>query len=283
MYYFGTDVAQHLKDIHEILWKVYAGLARVQARRPARGPLERLGLVVGSLPRRVLAYYHRQKFRSLSLQVGLSFRDENNLLDAYWELYEAGEGHERVALKYLRLARGIEISISPRAEPYYLLEEGRLRGERALLEAAIESFDSYWESEGIHEALVALAPLLEPGSREWRDALNRLYSLNSGALPQNGLRLPLAVLLTGGNSRELRRVVRRLGSAVLRSAGTVEEGIRFAMVLQWESRELVRVRLVDRKNGEPRFQETFVAQRPLRGRAATDLAARIVERLYAVR
>ncbi|MBN1834480.1 MAG: hypothetical protein JW820_01450 [Spirochaetales bacterium] len=297
MYYFGTDVPQHLKDVHEILWKAYAGLARVGARRPVRGPLERLGLLLASSRQRVLAYYHRQKFRSYCLEIGRSYREESNLLDAYWELYQAGQDYPQVALKYLGQAREIEVPISPGAAPYYLLEEGRLRGERALLEEAIDGFDPFWEREAIHEALVALVPLLPTGSAESRAALNRLFLLNPGALLQNGLRLPLAVELpgasaTGGSEtagagrrerRELRRVVRRLGSSVRLSSETVEQGIRFSLSLAWEGRGLVRMGLIDRNTGQTLFGETLVAERPLRGRAAADLAGRIVEHLYSAR
>ena len=302
----------------EILWKAYAGLARVGARRPVRGPLERLGLLLASSRQRVLAYYHRQKFRSYCLEIGRSYREESNLLDGYWELYKAAQGYQAVALKYLGLAREIEIPISPRAEPYYLLEEGRLRRDRALLEAAAEAFDPFWEREAIQEALVALAPLLPRGGVERREVLNRLFLLNPGALLQHGLRLPLAVTIAGtdrgdrpadrgdrpadrgdrpadrggrpadrggrpADRRGLRRVVRRLGPSVRLSAESQAQGVRFSLSLEWESRGLVRIVLSDRATGETLLQETLVAGRPLRRRAAADLAGRIIDRLYSPR
>jgi hypothetical protein len=49
------------------------------------------------------------------------------------------------------------------------------------------------------------------------------------------------------------------------------------------SPELVTVRVGDRGSDELLFQESFVTERSLRGRAAADLAARIAERLYSVR
>jgi tetratricopeptide (TPR) repeat protein len=283
MYYFGTDVTQHLKDIHEILWKVYAGLARAELRKPSGGPLGRLVLAVRSLRQRVLAYYHRQKYRSLALRVGHSNRDQNNLLDAYWEFFKAAEGYERVALKYLRLAREIEIPISPQAEASYLFEEGRLRSERALLEEAINAFDPFWEREGIHDALAALVPLLPRGGKERREALNRLFSLNPGALPQQGLRLPLSVTPAPGSGRSLRRVLRKLDSAVARSGGSLEEGVRYSLTVERTGPELVTARVTDRATDEMLFQESFVTERSLRSRAAAAVAAKIAERLYSVR
>jgi len=282
MYYFGTDVSQHLKEVHEILWQVYGGLARAELSKPVGDPLQRLGLLARSLRQRVLAYYHRQKFRTLSLRVGGSHLAEGNLLDAYWEFFKAGESYRRVGLKYLRLAREIEVPLSPGAGPYYLLDEGRLLGDRALLEAAIAGFDPYWEREAIHETLVALAPLLPRGSPERFEAVSRLYSLNPGALPQHGLRLPLSVSLPAEGRRRLLAVVRRLDSAVFR-AEAAAEGVRYTMSLEWESPELITVRLVDRGTGKTVFREAFVAPHPLRGRKAAAVAARIAERLYSVR
>ena len=282
LYYFGTDVARHLKDVHEILWKTHRGLAQAELRKPSGGPLERLGMMLRSLPRWVSAYQHRQKYRYLCLQVGRSYREEGNLLDAYWELFKAGEGYPRVALKYLRLARDRETALSPRALPYYLLEEGRLLGERLLLEQAIESFDAFWEREGIHEALAALVTLLPRRSIERRHALNRLFALNPGALPQRGLRLPVSVELPRGGRRGLGGVVRKLASAVRVTSGTTQEGVRYSMSMQWESSRVVMVRLFDRETGEPVFQGPFVAGRRLWGRRAAALARSIAERLYAV-
>jgi tetratricopeptide (TPR) repeat protein len=283
MYYFGTDVSQHLKEVHEILWRVYAGLARAELARPVGGPLQRLGRLARSLRHRVLAYYHRQKFRTLSLRVGGSHLAEGNLLDADWEFFKAGESYRGVALKYLRRAREIEVPLSPGAEAYYLLEEGRLLGDRSLLEAAIAAFDPFWEREAIHEALAALAALLPRGSRERSEAVSRLYSLNPGALPQRGLRLPLTVSLPREGRSGLKAVVRRLHRAVHPVEGRVEDGVRYALGLEWESPELITVRLLDRGTGETVFRESFVAPRPLWGRKAAAVARDIAERLYSVR
>jgi hypothetical protein len=55
------------------------------------------------------------------------------------------------------------------------------------------------------------------------------------------------------------------------------------MSMEWESPELITVRLGDRETGKTVFRESFVAGRPLRGREAAAVAARIAERLYSVR
>jgi len=230
MYYYGTDRERYSKDIHEVLAEVYRGLARESRRLPRETLRQEAASFWISLGYRLKSYYHRQKFRLLSLRVGRKYLAEGNLLDAFWEFYRGNERYRKVALSYLQRAREFEVEVAPHAEAYYLQEEGRLRGSEELLQRSIALLDGFWEKEGIAEALIALVPLLEKKSVERRQALNRLFRLNRGALLQNGYGLPLRLEVAGredgarnaGVSRGARQEARqaRLLARLLRRTGS---------------------------------------------------------------
>jgi hypothetical protein len=198
--------------------------------------------------------------------------------EADWEFDKAGEGYQGVAAKYLQRAREMEVSVSPHAEAHYLLEEGRLRGDRALLETAMAELDPFWEREQLHEGLRALVPLLPPDSDARREAVSRLYGMNRGALLQYGFRLPVTVEFEA----RLGRVVRRLRPALCIVGGR-EEGVRYSLSLTREGAGQLLVRLVDRDQGETALRESLPAAGRLRGRRAALLARRIVDLLYEAR
>lgn len=292
MYYYGTDLDRHLKDVHEILADACEGLARIELRRPAGWG--RVGSFLRAAGLRLRAYYHRQKYRVYCLKVARAYLQEGNLLDANWEFYRAGERYRKTALKYLRAAGAIEIEFSPHAEAFYLLEEGRLLGSRELLERALESFDPFWERQAVHEALRSLVPLLPRRSAERRETLGRLYALNPGGMLQYGLGLPLLVRLRPGpdtspgprpalrSLRELQRVVRRLrrsGSEV--SFGKPAAGYRHRLTLQPAGGEGLLV-LLEEVEGERTLVRETVSAAPGPGRAAR-LARGVLEVIYEVR
>jgi tetratricopeptide (TPR) repeat protein len=284
MYYYGTDLDRHLKDVHEILADAYEGLARIEARRPA-GWWARLGSLLRAAGLRLRGYYHRQKFRIYSLRVGRAYLQEGNLLDANWEFFQAGEPYRNMALKYLRRAKEIEVAVSPHAEAFYLLEEGRLLRSRRLLERALQSFDPFWERQAIHKTLRSLVPLLGRNTVEGREAISRLYALNAGGLLQYGLAIPLVVELRAGPGippRVLQRVVghlRRSGSQL--SFGEVAPGYRYRLVLQPEAEQRLLV-LLQEVDGEQTVLRETVTARPGPGRAA-GLARGVLEKLYEAR
>jgi tetratricopeptide (TPR) repeat protein len=222
MYYYGTDLDRHNKDIHEILAEVYHGLALESSMLPRETFRQSVSSLWVSLGCRLKSYYHRQKFRLLSLRVGGKYLEEGNFLDAYWEFYRGNERYKRVALTYLNRARAFEVRIAPHAEAYYLQEEGKLLGSADLLERSIAMLDNFWEKEGIAEALIALVPLLGKDDAARRRALNTLFRLNRGALRQYGYGLPLRLEIEGLEAaggpgrRRLARFLRKTGSRIAR-------------------------------------------------------------------
>jgi tetratricopeptide (TPR) repeat protein len=212
--YYGTDLTRHLKDLHELLGAVYAGLAVHEVSRPTTGVADRVAALAAGVRDRILSWYHDQRFRAYSLQVGTQYLDEGSFEDAWWEYYKGNESYPDVALKYLGLARALETARSPHAAAYYTLEEGRLTHSAALLEQSLAGFDPFWEKEPAAEALAALVPLLAGDALQGRrrDVIARLYQINPGALPLAGIGLPLAVSFEGGGwkGREKALVLRFL-------------------------------------------------------------------------
>ena len=284
MYYYGTDIKRHLQDVHEILADVYSGLARSGAAQPRVGILQVLKWIPRSVEYRLKAYYHRQKLRSYSVEVGRSYLLEGNRLDAYWEFYRANERYRQVALKYLGLTRDLEVQVAPHSLYYYQQEEGKIRGSRELLERSIQGLDPFWEREGIFNALRELIPLLEVNSSSRRRELNRLYELNPGGLLQYGFALPLVVSRHEPDDRVLRRCLKHLkrSGSEIAAAADEQEGFLYVLALEREADNRVRVSLRKGEQGRLLFSEivTLGTVRPRRQAAA--LARAVMEQIYTV-
>jgi Tfp pilus assembly protein PilF len=219
MLYYGTDTNRHFKELHALLADIHDGLWRRELGRPTAGILDRISALFQAARSRVLAWYHRQRFRIYALSVGGEYLAQGSFEDAWWEFYRGNEAYPEVALKYLGMAREIETARSPHAEALYLVEEGTVRRSAALLEKALAGLDPFWEKEPAAEALLAQIPLLRgpANAQAKRKAIVRLYDLNPGALPQAGLGLPFAVewIGAGWRAREkalVLKFLRRAGS-----------------------------------------------------------------------
>ncbi len=187
-----------------------------------------------SLKFRLTAYYHGQKFRLYSLQVGNAYLEEQNNLDAYWEFFKANEAYRSIALKYLAKGREIEVRLAPQSAAYYLQEEAHLRGRADLQEQALARLDPFWQKEAIFKSLEYLLPLLPRGSSPGRRVINRMYAVNPGGLQQIGVGLPLLLQFKGGQiegawKRKLLRLLKRTGSEITERRGT--EGFRYSLSL----------------------------------------------------
>jgi tetratricopeptide (TPR) repeat protein len=290
--YYGTDLTRHLKDLHELLGEVYDGLAVVEISRPTTGIFDRISAIAASVRDRIVGWYHTQRFRAYSLQVGAQYLDQGSYEDAWWEFYKGNESYTEVALKYLHLARDLETARTPHAGPFYVLEEGRMLGSRAMLESSLSSFDQFWEREPSAEALSALVPLLKDnGSRgRRREAIGQLYQINPGALRQAGLGLPLAVQFLGAGWKARERVfvlrfLRRAGSETSEAsaggagAGPGAAGLYGLRLVRAEPRT-VRWTLADPSGNEVRSGKVPLAGRPLP--EAANLVHSILEDAYSV-
>ena len=282
MYYYGTDVKRHLQDVHEILADVYAGLALSGRSQPRSGILELLRWTGRWVEYRLKAYYHRQKLRSYSLEVGRAYLAEGNHLDAYWEFYNANQRYRQVALKYLRMARDLEVQVAPHARYYYQQEEGKIRGSRELLDRSIQGLDPFWEREGISDALRYMIPLLKAKSASSRLKLNRLFELNPGGLVQYGFALPLAVSRDVRGDKVLRRCLKHLkrSGSEIAPAVDAQEGFFYHLVLEREAGNRVRVSLRKGEQGRLIFSEIVTLGPVSPRRQAVALARAVMEQIY---
>ncbi|MGO9309161.1 MAG: tetratricopeptide repeat protein [Spirochaetia bacterium] len=281
--YYGTDLTRHLKDLHELLGAVYAGLAVRELSRPTTGAADRIAALAAGVRDRILSWYHDQRFRGYSLQVGTQYLDEGSFEDAWWEYYKGNESYPDVALKYLGMARALETARSPHAAAYYTLEKGKLTRSAALLEQSLAGFDPFWEKEPAADALASLIPLLGGAAQgHRREVIARLYAINPGALPQAGVGLPLAVSFESGGwkGREKSRVLRFLRRAGSECAEAPRAAFPFSLRLIRAGDNSVHWTVLD-SSGSVVREGTPALAGGLRRRSAA-LVRSVLEELYSV-
>ena len=290
---YGIDPDRYRRDLHQILWHTYSGLAKTGSLSPRSGPRDRFkGLIMAGYYR-FKAAVHRHLFRKYSLLAASAYRTVSASgelrLEALIQYYNAFEAYPRRARVYLALARDFEAPLIPQAANSYDAEMGMLLKDRELLNAVIDKFDPVWERDMIAEIYAELALLAKGASRqaERQDATERLYALNRGALRQNGIPLPASlsfVLQPDGDGRfspEAARLAKPLSRA-LKKAGIQETGIRtsgpnparFTLSLEIAAREpeggwTIQCELHDEGRGTSVWRRSL----PLPSPSARDLSA----------
>jgi tetratricopeptide (TPR) repeat protein len=290
---YGIDPDRYRRDLHQILWRAYSGLAKTASLSPRSGLRDRFkGLMMAGY-HRFKAAAHRRLFRKYSLLAADAYRRVSAAgeprLEALIQYYNAFEDYPRRAKVYLGLARDFEAPLIPQAANSYDAELGALLRDRALLNAALDGLDPIWERDAIADIYVQLERLARGASRraERQDAAERLYALNRGSLRQNGIPLPASlsfVLQPDGDGRfspEAARLAKPL-SRILGKAGIQETGIRasganparFTLTLEIEDRKpeggwIIHCELHDGGRGSSVWRRSL----PLPGPSAGDLSA----------
>ncbi len=233
--YYGSDVAHYRLDVHESLADIHEGAARLALGRPTAGPLARCRELASAAVNALRGWYHRQRARLYAAEVGRAYLAEGAEEDGALHLADATEAYPRISLKYLERARVVETARAPHAEVFYRIDEGTLRRSAGMIRGAIDHLDPVWERLSLADALIEFVPLAaREGDREGRrEAVNRLFAVNPGALAPEGLGLPLVLRFTGDwNGRErraVRRLLRRSGSELADNAGG---GFRYLLTLE---------------------------------------------------
>jgi tetratricopeptide (TPR) repeat protein len=282
--YYGSDVANYRLDVHESLADIYSGLARLALRRPTAGPIERCRALLEAAAGALQGWYHRQRTRLYGAEVGRAYLAEGAEEDGAYHLAQATDAYPRLSLKYLELARAAETARAPHAEVFYLVDEGSLRRSTGMIRDAIGRLDPVWERQDIADALIEIIPLAaREGDRAGRrEAVNRLFEINPGALRPEGLGLPLVLRFEGAWSGRERRAIRRLlhrsGSELGAATG---EGFRYVLLLERSPNGSVDFSLTGADAGRQ-----AAAGRVESGggawRGAADLVAAVLEECYAV-
>jgi hypothetical protein len=200
---YGIDPDRYKRDLHQILWNTYSGLAETEALSPYGGLRDRLNSIVRGGYFRLKTAVHRHLFRKYSLlsarAYGAGIAAGELRLDALIQYYNAFEAYPRRAKIYLGMARDFEASLIPPAAASYDAEMGALLKDRNLLRRSVDAFDPVWERDMLADTYAELA-LLAKGARrqgEGQDAAERLYALNRGGLRQKGIPLPVQLRFAG--------------------------------------------------------------------------------------
>ncbi|MDR1099813.1 MAG: tetratricopeptide repeat protein, partial [Treponema sp.] len=228
---YGIDPDRYKRDLHEILYITYEGLVKTQGRTVYASLGDRVRGFFRGWSYRVQAASHRRLYQKYCLIVAGAYQaadpSAGERPDALIRYYNAFDSYPRRALTYLQKARQFEIPIIPQAESSYDAEEGILLKNTEQLAAAIPRLDPLWERDVIAGAYAELAPQLAGKNRtaEARDAVERLYALNRGGLRQNGLTLPVELIINPGDGKDnpsrtervLRRTLKKMGVAADRA------------------------------------------------------------------
>lgn len=232
--YYGSDVARYRLDLHDTLADIHEGMARLALGRPTAGPLARLRELLAAAASGVRGWYHRTRSRLYAAEVGRACLAEGAEEDGAAHLQLATEAYPAISLRWLDRARAAETARAPHAEVLYRIDEGTLRRSPAMIAEAIARLDPVWERRHLADALIEYLRLAARGGDRAgrREAANRLYAVNPGALLPEGVGLPLVVRLTGEwpgrDRRAVRRLLARSGSELAAETG---DGFRWVLTL----------------------------------------------------
>jgi tetratricopeptide (TPR) repeat protein len=276
---YGIDPVRYQRDIRDILYKTYSGLAETEKSTPYGRAGEKIRSWFRLVSFRFRAAVNRKLYQKYSLAAGNAYQielDEGKRphLDAYIQYYNAFESYPRRALSYLSEARNLETSLVPAMKPSYDLEEGVLLRKKSLISAALEGFDPVWERDMISRSYGELSKRGTPAER--RAAAAELFVLNRGFVRQQGLKLPVELQIRfsetpGGKAGQ---IAKRLDGA-LKKAGFETAGMdsrpRFSLTISVSEGEggtgamTGTGELYDRERGIPVLRRTLPLESPALG------------------
>ncbi len=229
MYFFGTDHYQYSMDLNRPLSDIYSARAEYEKRRLYSSFPDWVLGKVNQVKFGILSFYNEQKYKKAARTVGDETSGGSDL-NSWWSYSRASMGNQSTFMKYIELCEAFELELTEKSIPWYLLERGRESSDYSLLNQALALFRTDWEVEPIIETLEYLIKL---ESRKniflKRQRLNYLYSLNNGALMQNGLGLPIVLEHRGsGSERKLKRYLEKTGFDVTLTAS---EGYSFKLII----------------------------------------------------
>jgi hypothetical protein len=224
---FGIDPARYKRDIYQILYKTYSGLAQASRLRRLR-----VQFITNSFKAKVNILLYRKYCLAAADAYRAKRESGGPYLDSFTQYYNAFEAYPRRALAYLNAARAFETEIIPASEPSYDLEEGILLKEKSLIEKAAGALDPLWERELIARCYKELAQgkNLNLSAGERRQAAEKLFALNRGALLQAGIKLPVQIEIIENEGAFISRktLLRALKAAGFSVSG---EGSRFTLTV----------------------------------------------------
>jgi len=279
MAHYGINPDRYKRDVHDLLYNTYSGLARAERFVPSRTPFQAIASMFRTVSYRFHAIVHRKLSQKFSLASGDAYdritREGGGFvdigswepggenrgappIDRYIQFFNAFRTYPRRAAAYLRKARSFETSIIPASIPSYDLEEGMLLGNLDRVAMALEGFDPVWQRDMIAMAYREFAT--NGRTRRARQSFaEELFALNRGALLQSGIALPVEI--------DVRFLVREdHGDHRIHNAHRYERTMRRALGKAGFTRP------VSVPGGSPRFRlEVFVRYVPTHNHVSVNL------------
>lgn len=239
MYNYGIDLHQHLRNLHYTAYEIYSGMARRSRFSPPLHIFSALKNIYSWFTYIVKAEYHLLLSNQSALKSATAWQKEGMEIEAAKDYYGALERHPRRAKKYLQRAAELELQSIPQKEFIYKSELARLaKNEKELLKL-LPFLDQVWQRDSLQESWVFLA-------KRKSSAASYLYSLNPGALLQQGIRLPvnIDIILEAGSAAHIRKTRRLIGHIGFR----IEPGARHELKLSLGSTSIA-YQLLDTNTG----------------------------------
>ncbi|MDR2842662.1 MAG: hypothetical protein LBV52_05620 [Spirochaetaceae bacterium] len=271
---FGMDLDSYKRTLYKIIYESYEGLEKAENFYVTSS----IGDLYNSLKSKIKFAFHAkinkllyQKYCSVS--ANSMFKDktsEEQILEALKYYYFAFNDYKGRARYYLRTAKNIEVNLIPKSLSSYLFEEGRLDASQALLDDSLEGFDPVWEQDMISDAYTELSLIAKKHNK--KDMLNeytgKVYAMNAGALRQNGLRLPVNLILNSVNPAAEKQIVKFVNKSGFNTGANDDN--RFDLHIDIKSDE-VYFRIYDRGRGVSVLNKTY----PLKSTQKKDIATLI--------
>jgi len=216
---YGIDPVRYKRDIYEILYKTYSGLAHAERFVPCGTTGKKIHSAFRSISFWFYAAVYRKLYQKYSLAAGDAYSGDDQLLDQFTQYYNAFETYPRRALFYLNKAESFETALIPASTASYNLEKGVLLHDTNLTAQALDGFDPLWERDLISKCYreFALRGSIHGTRRMRQITAVELFALNRGALLQAGISLPLEInlyyIVTHNIGRKEKTLYRALAKA----------------------------------------------------------------------
>jgi tetratricopeptide (TPR) repeat protein len=193
IYNYGVTKDKLKRDLQELRSDLHQARFHSLDFSPRETPWDWGVWAIAKAREGLLWWYHDQTWKSLLVKLSESSLAVSNSPEAWDSLTLAHGDRPVLALKYLTLSRDHELPKNPKSKASYLIEEGVIKRDPALLEWALTLAQNPWENEDRERALATLIETRRNQGKasEVRSLLSQLFLLNPGGLPIRGWGLPV--------------------------------------------------------------------------------------------
>ncbi|GMO29637.1 MAG: transglutaminase domain-containing protein [Termitinemataceae bacterium] len=233
---YGIDPDTYKRDLYNIIYKSYEGLLKTERFVIAASIKEKFKSFCKKITYQLKIKINKllfQKYCSLAASSIInSDTEEKQILEALRHYFYAFEDYRFRALYYLNQAKNIELSLTPKALPSYLFEQGKLLKSQTILNDALNNFEQVWEQDMISDTYTELAILAKKQNKKvlLSEYTEQLFAMNSGALRQVDLRLPINLTVNSTSKNIINNFTKQLNKVgfIIRRK---EDAARFNLTL----------------------------------------------------